>query len=54
MVAIARGAAPEGVEIEGMTAPRGAALITDGEALATAAEVVAGMAPPSARTLPMA
>lgn len=45
MVAIARGAAPEGVEIEGMTAPRGAPLITDPEALAMAADVVAGMAP---------
>ncbi len=45
MVAIARAAAPEGVEIDGMTAPRGSPLITDPEALAIAAEVVAGMAP---------
>lgn len=45
MLARARAAAPVGLSLEGVTAPFGAALITDPESLATAAGAVAALAP---------
>lgn len=48
MLAVARGAAPEGVAVEGATAQSGAALITDEPALTAAATAVAALLHPRA------
>jgi Asp/Glu/hydantoin racemase len=45
MLALARGAAPAGMSIDGITVPFGASLITDEAALATAAEAVVALGP---------
>jgi Asp/Glu/hydantoin racemase len=45
MLALARGAAPAGMSIDGMTVPFGASLITDEAALATATEAVVALGP---------